>query len=588
MTAPALDVSVEALEAMWQQGQEIREHHKAIRREPPLIRMWANPPQSSGHNGLLLRGKVVGHTAEAWPFKINKAMTGKLRLRIDHFLAKWVYSLPNTPEAKKNVVITVDFGRGAMTDPTKGPPERFSGLMKHWEIVNDKDGLKYMEIFFVDDTQFPAFILGAPNPILPIPIFQFPRVLPIFGPGRWAPSMMVLLNLIRIEGNLWSLPDDPFDVGSWTESWDMSKWQVLIKCPSFFEDPSLWTLDATRMDPLDRVVEDGMDDGELMWKYRRIITVDGETSPVPGVPTVRNGALVLEIVDRSGYYDVNGTGTRYNAINGFIRTVTTFVDGFLVDADNVINGDPGTFPPQYFLANFLGVIATHPFLVIRDGPGSGIRSQRLSHAPAGPYRIVVGGDNPFANQAAELMIQSIGNILGYFLLAGFDSAGDMAATVIMPLIAGTIFAWDEFEHTTRAQQNGWVKLMEHFQTGANNNAWSLSAVAAIRAGIRATAAETSHELTSIDSNFIIGVHATYGDRVGNSMTGMEERPTLDQVFVDRIEEMEYTADWTTDNPPGWNLKVGKSTATMSLADRSTRLLSKSLATLQNLGVNIIS
>lgn len=588
MTAPVLDVSVEALEAMWNQGQEIREAHKAVRREPPLIRLWANPEAPSGHDGLLLRGKVVNETAQSWPFKINKSQTGKLRLRIDHFLAKWIYSIPNTPEAKKNVVITVDFGRGAMLDPADGPPERFSGLLHHWEIVSDKDGVKYMEAYFNDDTQFPAFILGAPNPILPIPIFQFPRVLPIFGPGRWAPSMMVFLNLLRIQGNLWSLPDDPFDVGSWTESWDMSTWQVLIKAPSFFEDSSLWTLDATRMDPLDRVVEDGMDDGELMWKYRRIITADGETSPVPGVPTVRNGALVLEIVDRSWYYESSGTATKYNAIDGFIRTVTSFVDGFLVDVDNVLSGDPGTYPPEYFLQGFLGIVPSHPWLVIRDGPGTGIQTQRLSHAPATAFRVIVGGDNPFANQAAELLIQSVGNLLGYFLLGGFDSLGDMAATVIMPLIAGTIFAWDEFEHTTRAQQLGWVKLMEHFQTGANNNAWSLSAIAAIRAGIRATSSETSHELTAIDSNWIVGVHATYGDRVGSTMTGMEDRPSLDQVFVDRIEEMEYSVDWTTDDAPGWNMKIGKSTATMSLAERSSRLLSKSLATLQNLGVNIIS
>src|SRR5690606_35850467 len=151
---------------------------------------------------------------------------------------------------------------------------------------------------WIDDLQFLQFMLGPPNPLLPIPIFQFPRVLPIFGPAKWSISFLILLNLIRLNGNLWTLPDDPFAVGSWDDLFDWSDWQVLIRANPFdLDDSSTWTLLATRMNRIDSVIEDALDDAKLVLTYRRILTVDGETSDVPGVPNVANGALVLEVVD---------------------------------------------------------------------------------------------------------------------------------------------------------------------------------------------------------------------------------------------------------------------------------------------------
>ena len=106
--------------------------------------------------------------------------------------------------------------------------------------------------------------------------------------------------------------------------------------------------------------------------------------------------------------------------------------------------------------------------------------------------VVVGGDNPAADAIARLIIEAVGNLLGYFLLAGFDSLGDMAADIIMPFFVGTILAWLEWKNFSSADSLGWVHLHEVYQQGAENNAWSLAALAALRGGFKATGTLTPH------------------------------------------------------------------------------------------------
>ncbi len=140
-----------------------------MRRAAPRVRLWTNKPDSS--EGLLLRGEARDHINGKFPFRKNQAQQGTLRLRLDHYLARWLISIPNDPAAKKNVVITVDSMGGAV---------RWSGLLKNWKVVRDGDGIRYLDVVFIDDLVFLQNMLGPPNPLLPIPVFQFPRVMPLF------------------------------------------------------------------------------------------------------------------------------------------------------------------------------------------------------------------------------------------------------------------------------------------------------------------------------------------------------------------------------------------------------------------------
>ncbi|MBF6328727.1 hypothetical protein [Nocardia transvalensis] len=556
-----------------QQTDQIRDWHHQLRRTPPLIRLWMNRPD--GAPGLVLRGRITETVAGKFPWRENQAQPGMLRLRLDHHLARWLISIPEDPQARKNVVITVDHMGGA---------KRWSGLLKNWNVVT-KNRIHYLEVNFVDDLQFLQFMLGPPNPALPIPIFQFPRVLPIFGPAKWAISMMILINLIRLNGHPWTLPDDPFNVESWDDLFDWSDWQVFIKARPFdLDDSSLWTILATRMNRMDQVIADALDDAQLTMTYRRILTVDGETSPIDGVPDIANGALVFEVIDNSGYYGTAGTGTGGGIAFGLQRTIARFLDGFVEDTRVLLDDDQTIWPDEYYQGHWFGTVPSRPWVVVRDSPYSQMDTGQLTWAPATAVSVIVGGDNPLADQLARLTIESIAALIGYFLLGGFSGLGAIIADIVMPFLVGTILAWLQWTNHTRAHNLGWVHLWEVYQQGAENNSWSLSAVAALRAGFLSSRSETAHQFTMrFGGEYLPGLHFDIGHRIASTAAHVTDR-----LFVDQVEQMELAWDFEAGRTYSWDVTVGNAKAAMSQAERSARLINKALQTLQNLGVHLIS
>lgn len=397
---------------------------------------------------------------------------------------------------------------------------------------------------------------------------------------------MILLNLIRVEGNLWNLPPDPFAVGAWASPFDWSGWQVLIKANPFdLDDSSLWTLLATRMNRMDTVISDALDDAQCVLTYRRVFTDEGETADVPGVPVPANGALILEVVDMSGYYGAGGTATGGGLIGGFVRTVQSFASGFVEDVQSFV-GDDESFPSSYYQPGYIGPgDPSVPFVVVRDSKYSSIDTAELTWGPATAVTAIVGGDNPIADQLARLLIESVGALIGYFLLGGFSGLGSIVADVIMPFLVGTILAWLEYTNNARAHSLGWAHLWEVYQAGAENNAWSLGAVVALRGAFLATKSESAHKFSmGMGGRWLPGVHFQPGSRIGSTF----ELVTGDQILVDQVEEMNLTWDWSADKPPEYDVQVGLSKAAMSLAERQMRLINKALATISNIGVHILS
>lgn len=557
----------------WQRAQcdRIRAERHAIRRAAPLVRFWTNNPDSSP--GLLLRGSCRDSVAGKTPFRRNQfGSAGTIRLRLDHYISRWLISIPNDPTAMKNVVLTVDYAGGN---------KRWSGLLKNWKVVRSAAGIRYLEATFIDDLQFLQYMLGPPNPVLPIPIFQFPRVLPIFGPAKWAISIMIWLQLLRLEGNIWTPPDDPFAA----PGGDMSTWQVLIKAKAFdLDDSSLWTILATRMTRMDQVIADSLEDAQLVMTYRRILTVDGEVCPIEGV-SCANGTLVLEVVDKSGYWNADGTGTGGGIAGGFERTIQSFLAGFVEDTSTAVSGGTQTiWPNEYYDTSYNGTAPGYPWVVVRDSDWTQMQTSQLVWGPATAARVIVGGDNPMVDQLAKLAIEATGALIGYFMLAGFSDLGSIASDIAMPFLTGTIAAFLEWQNHTRASQLGWAHLHELFQQGAENNAWSLSAIAALRAGFLASRSETAHQFTmGLGGPFIPGLDFEEGDRIGSTVAYVS-----DYIFVDQVEEMTPSWDWESGKDLDWAVTVGKAKAALSQAERSANLLNKALQTMSNIGLHLIS
>lgn len=548
-----------------------------LARQRPRIRMWANPT-TSNHDGLVLRGEIAEYVSFNCAWGKNEPASATLKLRNDHHLANWLKSIPDDPDAKKNVVLTADF---------YGGQERWSGIMSHWSLIKDSSGIRYLEVTFIDDLQYLAFLLCPPNPALPIPVFQFPRVLPIFGPTRWAVSTLLLLNVMRVEGNWWTLPDDPFDWYSWTDSFDMTEWQCHIKATPLLSDQSLWTMFGVRMDAALSAIGDALDDAQQVLTYRRILTVDGETPADVGMghlPSMRNGALVLSVEDRSGYYGSEGTFFGGNILDGFTRSVVTFGEGWIDSQFNVITDDQTLAPDEYYTPGFFKQKPQVPWIIIRDSKYSQMDTANVTWSPATATSVIVGGANPYADMIAKVTIEAVGNLLGYFYMAGFSSAGTIAADVIMPFLQGCIAAWLQWEMSSRAQQLGWVHLWEVFQQGGDSNAWSLSAIAALRAGFLATRSKTSHTFTLGVGPIKPGFHFGIGERVGSTF----EAEFGPKIFVDHVESMEYSIDYSSDEAGAWQITCGKNENGMEASERAARQLEKFKSVLQGVGVRLLA
>ena len=548
----------------------------------PLIRFWKN--KENGDPGLEYIGRVhYDDTIRAsFPFRKNESAQGVLELRTDHYISEWIRKIVTTKELKKNVVITVDMYGGEM---------RWSGLLASHSIKMTPEGLRYHELTFNDDMQFLQFLLCPPNPILPIGIFQFPRVFTLLGPAKWAISVMILINLLRVEGNLWDLPDDPFDLDQWDNifPWSWKDWQCHIKCPPFIlDDSSLWVLLASRMNPIDAVISDALEDAQLTLRYRRVFSDLGEYSDgilFVDANSVANGALVFEITDDSGYHSpLTGTFLEGTIVDGMVRSGAFYLGGFVEDTAAMITDDQSLYPDAYWGPGWLGTLAEAPWLVIRDNSWTMINTAELTWSPATAVAVVVGGDNPTADAVARLIIETTGNLLGYFLLGGFSSAGTIAADIIMPFLRGTIAAWIRHKHLSRAQGLGWCHLWELYQPGAEQNAWSLSALAALRGGFLASRSQTSHTMSLKSTRWILpGMHFSVGSRVGSTV---REYPNY--IFVNQVESIEMGWDHTGDGGMDFTVQIGSNKAAMSLGERQARAMQKALTTLNNIGVNLIS
>lgn len=553
---------------------EIRRQRKAIKLAQPEIWLYKNDP--TPNPGLLNVGRLdVADLAQyTFPKKKNVSAAGSFKVRANHWLAKYITSVPNDPNECKNIIIRVDLYGGRW---------RWTGMLHHWQLET-LDGVDYLTAFFNDDMQMLQFMLGPPNPLLPIDVFQFPRDWPMFGPSIWCISTFILLQIFRKEGNLYQLPDDPFDLAQWLEIFDLSAWQLHVKSNIFIDDSSLWTFIASRMNTVDSVIADALDDGQLCLDYRRIFTAEGET--VTGLldNNVANGALVFEITDKSGFTLPGGTFFNGTALAGLARSVLTFTDGFVEDTLTMVTDDESIRPEQYYQSGFLGSFASSPGICVRDSFYNDLQS-KVTYSPATAASVIVGGDNPTADAIVKLIIETTGNLLGYFLLGGFDSLGDIIDDVVQPFLNGTILAWVEWKNTGRATNLGWVHLLEVYQSGAENNAWSLAALAALRGGFTSTEAQTSHTMVITDSTWLIpGLHFELGDRIA-STSGALMRQGIDVMFVDQVEETNLQG---TDVAHQFVLKIGQNKAAMTQGERASRLLNKALMKIQDIGVRLIS
>ena len=367
---------------LWDWHLDRKAKLEAERLRPPLIRLW--------DGDFNLRGEVAGERSGDFEFIENETGTASLQLPLDHYLAKWVMN--HTGRQKRNVFVTFD-KQGA----------RWSGCMDHYTVRRDKYQDAYLDIVFKHDLEQSKHILCWANPALR-PELQFPKLFVLAGPAKWSLSVILFLNLLRLESSIWSIPDDPLDPTEWMgPSFWPGFWRNQVKPFPIIGDNSPLTIVFSRFKTFHDVAKQTLADAQLTLNVRRYL--DGDPHPYSNLQgelgiepieklfeyfPIRHGCLIWEIVDNSEW----GTETAFGGswLTGLIRAVVNIADDGTTEGVSVFTGDP-TYPGEYYSPWFLGTSPKAPWVVFEEGVYTGIEQSEFEYYEATTTSFVTGGQS---------------------------------------------------------------------------------------------------------------------------------------------------------------------------------------------------
>lgn len=548
-------------------AREIRDDRIAARSLPPLVRLFDGDYK--------YRGRCCSEIDASFPWELNDTGIGDLTLPIDlddergTFLAHWI--LDEEARGTRDVNICVDKDGG-----------RWSGIMDSATLNRAPTG-DTVVVSFKHDHEHLKNVHCAPNPFLPMSVVQFPKVFMLAGPAIHTLKTALFLNLLRLQVTGFTLPSDPLNPAAWA-GMSFLNWPIVVKPGSILDDVSPWTIVTSRMKSWHEMAAPVLDDAELYVECRRWLT--GDPPPWDGAPTLRNGTLVVDIIDKSGFRE--GTSLGGSLITGLARTVADTIGDDVEDSYDLITGEP-TPPDGHRIPNMLRTLAAHPNVVYRDGEITGIQQSSFTRKAAGPCRISTGGKSaPFVNEMIKAAVNYGGDVLGDNILIpglGFSigSLGMAIDAFIHGMYEDVLLSYNTTYLAQRAAESGWAHLQETIVPGVNQ-AYVLSAVIALRARRRETDPETAFDLSIVDAGpFLIGDqgqgHWWHGDRIGGTNKYLGTR-----VFVRRCRHLEI--GWGRDTPVSWKAGMGDLRSKKDPLSRALGLIEESVTWLSE-GVGLL-
>ncbi|MEJ4100937.1 phage tail protein [Corynebacterium mastitidis] len=541
------------METIWQAALRHREAREAYRRQKPFVRLW--------DGDWVLRGRVAGEIEASFSFKLNDVGSGLVVLPATHHLAVW--ALDVWGRKTENIHVTADF-RGA----------RWGGRMQSVSLVKGSDGARTVEIQFLHDLKELDHVLCWPNPFLPAGV-QWPKHFVLAGPSRYMLKLILFLNLIRLHGNFWQLPDDPLDPRTWFEGVTPWNWSIAVAPGSLLMDDSQWCILSSRMNTWREVAEPILEDAGLMVECRRWL--EGDEKPKGWIGPLRNGQLIVDVVDKSGVFETTSFGG--TIFGGMLRTSTRLADNLVDDLITVVASPPE--PAEYSVSKWLGTKPAQPWVVYRDGQYSPIDSAKWTHEPATATSIVAGGKSTFGvNESVSLSVQLVGNVLSAIFF--MPTLGTIADTALKPLYEDIFLAWGAIKSPVRTAKAGWSHYHESRAEGGES-AWSLSGVVAMREGFWQTRSRTKHEVSVGDAGpYLPGDrgqgHFWLGDRIGIQMQGVPGG----RVVVEQVQEI--SMGWGRDAAPAFQLTVGDPRVDQSPMARALDQSKRFFGILHDIGV----
>lgn len=519
--------------------EETRRAERDARRDSPVMRLWTS--------GWAMAHVVDNELGYSFEWVENDTGTGETTHLAESPEARWLVDIWARVEAGEGEApfITADYV-GA----------RWGGCLEDVHIQETSDGDQIVIATWLHDYEKLKWIECWPSPYLPA-FIQFKAWI-LLGPSDWCALLTLFMNLWREQNRILTLPDDPLDFASYSDplGLDMSDWPIVVNPQSFAISAmtgALWSMPIIRMKTWHDAFQAILADAELSVQCDRWL--EGDDLPWPGA-NMRNGQLVISIVDKSGRYH-GGTSETGSLFTGLEHTIREFAEDFLDTLPIAVSGMP--MPDEYLQ---IGVKSTHrtmPYVILQPGVTPGVISADFGIRPAKAIQIVTGGKSmPGVNEAISAIIQAIGDVIGDNISLwgyGVGSIGGAIDTLLKPIYENTLLAWTATKSFKRAQNAGWDRYFEFFQDGADQ-AYTLASLMAIRQGLWATRRRFTHEVKIIDScPWMLGDngigHMWLSDRVGTTEPGDDSG----RVWLDRIIKIQLKADESTWHPE-WDITIG--------------------------------
>lgn len=523
----------------------------AKRRKQPHARLWDGDWREGG--------AVQGAISIEVKWVINNTGTATVVLPAAHHLARW--ALSPSMRKRRNLHLTVD-----------KDGSRWGGRCRDAKLVKDDEGNKVCVLEFLSDYEELKYINVWANPFLPA-AFQFPKVFVLGGPAKYMLKLALFVNILRLESNLWHLPDDPLNPANWVNGATMWNWPKVVQPGSALLDSSQWAIVSSRFKSWHNMAEPILKDAGLMVTTRRWL--DGDESPWPGA-IMRNGQLIFDIVDKSGVFD--GTALGGTVLGGLVRTVTSHADNFV---DEIVTSVANpVVPAEYTVSKLFGTHPKMPWVVWRDGAVTGVETMEYTWSPSTVVQVNGGGQSmPGVNEGIEMAVKLVGDLFSVITF-GLVGIGSIANTALKPLYTDVILAFYSLKSIIRAQQSGWDHYYETFAENGGTG-YTLSAVMALREVFWDTRTRESLTADIADgAPYLLGEHGQghcfLGDRVGVAPTELGGR-----VVVEQITELTYTADREQSR---WSLQLGDREEAESPIEKSLRQIQGIFGTLHDLGV----
>lgn len=386
------------------------------------------------------------------------------------------------------------------------------------------------------------------NPWLPA-IFQFPRLFILAGPAIWVLKTTLFVNLLRLFSSAWQVPNDPMNPMSWLSGLDVSTWDIVVKPTTLLEDMAngtVWAVLASRFKSFTDVAAPILDDAELTIETYRWRTGDPEPWDGAFLTGIKDGALVVDIVDHSRHREgaVNG-GTIFD---GMTRTARESVGDLIEDVETAFTGAPSAEVADMWRS----VLCTAPGWPTIHIDADGDLRPKVTTRPPGAGTLTMGGQSaPGVNEAISATVQSVGdlvtsniNINGY----GIGPQGGAIDAVLKPLYTDTVAAWLSAHLIARTATTGSSHFLEDF-IEIPGKCYTISALAALRAAERATrGGEVVEAAFPVDSPYVLGQrghgHAWVGSPISFEVPGSRARA----VHVERVKKVKalYNGDPAND------------------------------------------